>query len=74
VDSPSVSRRHAIIRITGREATVEDLGSRNGTFVGERRIENVSALENGDAIRIGSVVLTFRAVLAPGSTKSVGST
>jgi DNA-binding winged helix-turn-helix (wHTH) protein len=74
LDSPSVSRRHAIIRITGREATVEDLGSRNGTFVGERRIENVSALENGDAIRIGSVVLTFRAVLAPGSTKSVGST
>jgi hypothetical protein len=74
LDSPSVSRRHAIIRITGREATVEDLGSRNGTFVGERRIENVSALENGDAIRIGSVVLTFRAVLAPGSTKSVAST
>jgi len=74
LDSPSVSRRHAIIRITGREATVEDLGSRNGTFVGERRIENVSALENGDAVRIGSVVLTFRAVLAPGSTKSVGST
>ena len=53
---------------------MEDLGSRNGTFVGERRIENVSALENGDAVRIGSVVLTFRAVLAPGSTKSVGST
>ena len=72
VDSPSVSRRHAIIRITGRDATIEDLGSRNGTFVGERRIE-ASAIENGDAIRVGTVVLTFHAVHAPASTKSVGS-
>jgi FHA domain len=73
LDSPSVSRRHARIRITGRDASVGDLGSRNGTFVGERRIENVSMLENGDAIRLGSVVLIFRAATAPGSTKSVGS-
>jgi hypothetical protein len=29
--------------------------------------------QNGDAIRAGTVVLTFRAVHAPGSTKSVGS-
>lgn len=74
LDSPSVSRRHALIRIAGREATVEDLGSRNGTFVGPRRIDRTSALENGDAIRLGSVVLTFRAAVAPGSTKSVGPT
>jgi DNA-binding winged helix-turn-helix (wHTH) protein len=72
LDSPSVSRRHAVIRITGRDATVEDLGSRNGTFVGQRRIAKTSVLENGDTIRLGSVVLTFRAALAPGSTKSVG--
>ena len=39
LDSPSVSRRHAMIRIAGRDATIEDLGSRNGTFVGERRID-----------------------------------
>ena len=74
LDSPNVSRRHAVIRITGRDATVEDLGSRNGTFVGDRRIHKLSMLANGDAIRLGSVVLTFRAVLAPRSTKSVGST
>jgi DNA-binding winged helix-turn-helix (wHTH) protein len=73
LESPSVSRRHAIVRITGRDATIEDLGSRNGTFVGERRIDKVSTLENGDAIRAGTVVLTFSAVHAPASTKSVGS-
>jgi DNA-binding winged helix-turn-helix (wHTH) protein len=71
--SPSVSRRHAVIRITARDATIEDLGSRNGTFVGERRIDTASRLENGTAIRIGTVVLTFHAVQAPASTKSVGS-
>jgi DNA-binding winged helix-turn-helix (wHTH) protein len=72
LDSPSVSRRHAKIRITGRDASVEDLGSRNGTFVRDQRIDHVSMLEDGDAIRLGSVVLTFRALAAPGSTKSVG--
>ena len=72
VDSPSVSRRHAMLRITGHQACIEDLASRNGTFVGDRRIDTASALQNGDAIRMGSVVLTFRAVNAPGSTKSAG--
>jgi DNA-binding winged helix-turn-helix (wHTH) protein len=74
LDSPSVSRRHAIIRIAEGEATLEDLGSRNGTFVGKRRADGVITLNDGDAIRLGSVVLTLRVVLAPGSTKSAVST
>jgi DNA-binding winged helix-turn-helix (wHTH) protein len=69
--SPSVSRRHAVIRVAGRRATIEDLGSRNGTFVGQRRVDATSALENGDTIRLGSVAVTFRAALVPGSTKSI---
>jgi pSer/pThr/pTyr-binding forkhead associated (FHA) protein len=69
-----VSRRHAIIRIAEGEATLEDLGSRNGTFVGKRRADGVITLNDGDAIRLGSVVLTLRVVLAPGSTKSAVST
>ena len=36
------------------------------------RIDTVSALHNGDAIRVGSMVLTFRTLVAPGSTKSAG--
>jgi len=71
LDSPSVSRRHAVIRIAGAGATVEDLGSRNGTFVGDTRIDKASRIEHGDAIRVGAVMLTFHAVSAPGSTESV---
>lgn len=37
IESPTVSRRHARI-VLGDTATVEDLGSKNGTFVGNRRI------------------------------------
>ena len=39
VDVPGVSRRHARIVVTGAEVAVEDLGSKNGTFVGDRRVD-----------------------------------
>jgi DNA-binding winged helix-turn-helix (wHTH) protein len=73
LDSPSVSRRHAVIRVAEGEATLEDVGSRNGTFVEKRRIESVTALKDGDSIRLGSVELTFRAVVMRGSTQSEAS-
>jgi DNA-binding winged helix-turn-helix (wHTH) protein len=64
LDLPSVSRRHARIVIRDGHASVDDLGSKNGTRVrGEVTTEPV-ALMNGDEIRIGTVVLTFR-VWAP---------
>ena len=44
LDSPGVSRRHALIRITGDEATLEDLGSKNGTFVADRRLDSPTRL------------------------------
>jgi pSer/pThr/pTyr-binding forkhead associated (FHA) protein len=34
---------------------VEDLGSKNGTFHKERRIERPAALSDGDEIRLGSL-------------------
>jgi DNA-binding winged helix-turn-helix (wHTH) protein len=55
IDAPSVSRRHARLRINGAEVTVEDLGSTNGTFVGLRKIGEVVAIRNGDEIRFGSI-------------------
>ena len=60
IDSPSVSRRHARVLITPDGAEIEDLGSKNGTFVGGRRIERATPLFNGDEIRLGSVRLQFR--------------
>ena len=56
----TVSRRHARIVVDGTGATLEDFGSKNGTFHGEARVSTPVALADGDAIRIGSQLLTFR--------------
>ena len=69
-DSPGVSRRHALIRVVGDTATVEDLESKNGTFVADRSLDSPTQLRDGDSIRIGSVQLTFNAVRAPASTRT----
>ena len=60
VEVYSVSRHHARIHVRGDEATVEDLGSKNGTFVGGRRILTPTAVNDGDEIRIGTVTMTLR--------------
>ena len=60
LESPTVSRHHARIRVSGLDATIEDLGSRNGTvFRGERLTAPVS-LNDGDEITVGSVRVRFR--------------
>ena len=59
VDDGSISRRHAVIRVTGTEATIEDCGSKNGTFVGGRRVGEAHPLAGGDRIRLGKVQLRF---------------
>jgi hypothetical protein len=61
VPRPSVSRCHARIVVTADAAIVEDLGSKNGTWVRGRRITGSTELADGDEIRLGSVPLVFRA-------------
>lgn len=70
LDLPDVSRRHARIRIAGDDATIEDLQSKNGTFVTDRRLDGSVRLADGDSIRIGSARLTFTAVRSRGSTQT----
>jgi len=60
IESPSVSRRHARIAVTAAHATVEDLRSKNGTYVRGERIATPVVLNDGDELRVGSVVLQFR--------------
>src|SRR6185312_3911700 len=57
---PSISRRHAEVRIDGMYAIVTDLGSSSGTQVGDRRLKanEPVALESGDTARIGPYTLT----------------
>jgi DNA-binding winged helix-turn-helix (wHTH) protein len=60
IDSATASRRHARILVAGERATLEDLGSRNGTYHGGERITKPQPLRDGDEIRIGRTVLTVR--------------
>jgi DNA-binding winged helix-turn-helix (wHTH) protein len=70
IDSDTVSRQHARILVSAGSATIEDLTSKNGTFVGDEPVASVRALKDGDKIRLGSVRLTFRATLAGPSTRT----
>ena len=64
IDHPSVSRRHARIVIAGGRATIEDLKSKNGTFVLGKRIESRVTLADGDEVRIGPEAFVFRTLSA----------
>jgi DNA-binding winged helix-turn-helix (wHTH) protein len=70
VNSNGASRRHALIRISSGRATIEDLGSKNGTVVGNQRVTGTTTLAGGDIIRIGSVKLTVKAISAPRTTET----
>ena len=60
VDVYSVSRQHARITVSGEEATLEDLGSKNGTFLRGKEVNGPQPVRDGDEIRIGTVTLTLR--------------
>jgi DNA-binding winged helix-turn-helix (wHTH) protein len=63
IDVPGVSRRHALIIIDGDTATLEDLGSKNGTFLAGRKLARPTRLAHGDEIRIGHSVARFTFVV-----------
>jgi hypothetical protein len=56
-----VSRRHARITIDEGGAWIEDLGSKNGTYVNERNVASRVGLSDGARVCVGSLMLTFRA-------------
>ncbi|MCB9471056.1 MAG: FHA domain-containing protein [Candidatus Obscuribacterales bacterium] len=53
LDVAGISRRHAEFRYEDGKIIVEDLGSKNGTYVNGRRIEEPTELKPGDAVRFG---------------------
>jgi hypothetical protein len=62
---PEVSRRHAAIRAAaGGSFAIEDLGSSNGTFVNGERVTGVTALRDGDSIRLGNTLWSVRSAAA----------
>jgi DNA-binding winged helix-turn-helix (wHTH) protein len=60
LDYDTVSRRHARIVADCAGARLEDLGSKNGTRVGDRPCVGAVALHDGDRIWFGSVPLVYR--------------
>ncbi|NNH75502.1 FHA domain-containing protein [Nocardia uniformis] len=61
LDDPKASRYHAHITPSRAGLLVKDLHSANGVYINEEAIESAAILADGDAIRIGSTVLTFQA-------------
>jgi DNA-binding winged helix-turn-helix (wHTH) protein len=70
IESASVSRRHARIVLQQGTVTLEDLGSKNGTFLRGRRIESRVALTDGDEIFVGGVPLRLRVFGMASSTRT----
>jgi pSer/pThr/pTyr-binding forkhead associated (FHA) protein len=68
VDHPSISRRHARISIDSTSAVLEDLKSRNGTFLDGRRIETPTEIHHGAIIGLGPITLTVVVLPAGAST------
>src|SRR6266487_1440841 len=58
-----VSCRHAVLKREGTNYVLEDLGTPNGTFVNDERIQR-HVLASGDAIRLGQSVFTYRVPVA----------
>jgi hypothetical protein len=64
IDGTTVSWRHARLHVAGLASaptvSVEDQGSRNGTFVNGARTSGLAALADGDELRLGTVVVRVR--------------
>jgi len=70
VDTPRTSRHHARILVADGRAVLEDLGSKNGTYLGSRRIEAPTPLGDREEIGIGTAVLLFLRSAGTGSTET----
>lgn len=64
IDSATLSRHHARIVLANGEATIEDLGSKNGTVVNGHDVKQPLVLKVNDRIQVGAVTVTYR-VMAP---------
>jgi DNA-binding winged helix-turn-helix (wHTH) protein len=73
IDAAGVSRRHAQIRIAAGGAILEDLGSKNGTYLRGRKLQAPTALADGDPIAIGTALITVRVLCPGGSTDTVSA-
>jgi DNA-binding winged helix-turn-helix (wHTH) protein len=74
LDASTVSRRHARLMVTADQALLEDLGSKNGTRRSGECVSGPIALADGDAIHIGSLLVTFHLRQLVMSTETLADT
>jgi DNA-binding winged helix-turn-helix (wHTH) protein len=67
LESSAVSRSHAAVTITGEDAILQDLGSRNGTYLNGEKLETARSLRAGDEIRIAQFAI--RVQTTPGTLR-----
>jgi hypothetical protein len=70
IDDSAVSRRHARILVGTGGVTLQDLGSKNGTKLQGRKIEDVATLSDRDVIQIGPASMVVRVYRAAGTTQT----
>jgi DNA-binding winged helix-turn-helix (wHTH) protein len=72
LDVASVSRRHARIVCANMRAVLEDVGSKNGTTVGEQTLQGSRELRDGDKITFGQIEVLYCASESGPPTVTVG--
>ena len=70
VDSDQVSRRHAMLVVSPDAVTLEDLGSKNGTYLWGAQIERPTILEEGDEITVGPALLVVASTTGLSTTRT----
>ena len=70
IDDPTVSRHHARILVDETGARLEDLDSKNGTFLEGKSVRQPVRLKSGAIVKFGSVLVTFRTFSPVDSTES----
>jgi len=63
IDDPFASAEHAVLTFRGRSWYIEDLDSKNGSYVNGRPVDGVAALGFGDELQIGQVRMRLERAL-----------
>jgi DNA-binding winged helix-turn-helix (wHTH) protein len=70
IDADSISRHHARLIVIGPEVSIEDLGSKNGTWVKGERIHGTVRLADATTVRLGSENVRIEFIVDDRPTKT----
>ena len=57
IDDAEISRQHAALEFYGEKIIIRDLGSTNGTFVGDQKVDDYLEIGNQTEFRVGNTTL-----------------